>query len=90
MRMEGESDAETEWRNFRYMLFAMHPNEAAALLKDVDEAREKMEYEQEMGVPEFAAELTWEEMDEYVPFSAEEVEATLALARRFGFAMTDE
>lgn len=88
MNATDEALAESEWRQFRYMLFATHPTEAAELLSSVDEMREQSAKYVEEGFEEYAPVMGDEELFgdtfEYVPFSAEEVEATIALGQRFG------
>lgn len=82
---------DAEWRMFRYMLFAAHPTQASEMLLAMDEARAKTEMYGEEGYDEFAPEDEgiFQENFEYEPFSAEEVEATVALLRRFGVAVEE-
>jgi hypothetical protein len=46
------------------------------------------EQPEEGETPEFADELTDEEMEEYQPFSAEEVDQTIDLLKKFGVAVS--
>lgn len=90
MHDEKESASEKEWRDFRAMLFAMHPSEAKAIMEALEAAEESNRMVAGAdGLFEFAPELSDEELEDYQPFSAEEVEKTIDLLKRFGVAMEE-
>lgn len=88
LREDTKATDDREWRDFRSMLFAMHPSEAKTILDALDEAREAEALKAETGLTQFADPLddNFRKKD-YVPFSAEEVEGTIALLREFGIEL---
>lgn len=82
MRWEAEEKVALEDSRFRARLIANFP-EKAAEIQAIFEGKTS----EDDGA--FAEPMTEEEMDDYVPFSVEEVGAVTDLMRSFGFAFTD-
>lgn len=82
MYTEADDAAKLEHARFRAMIVAMHPEKAKDILEILDKNTPD-----EDGIPEFAEELSDEEMEGYTPFSAEEVGQTIELMRKFGVAV---
>jgi hypothetical protein len=85
MSDEGDQALALENARFRQMLVAMHPDRAKEILEILDGAQPLADGE----IPEWAPEMSEEEMDEYQPFSVEEAQAATDLLRRFGVAVVD-
>lgn len=68
---------------FRALLIALHPGQAKEILAVLDGATPEDDE-----IPEFAPELSDEEMEDYQPFSTEEVSQTIGLLRKFGVAVS--
>lgn len=83
MTDESEDRRKLEDARFRALLIALHPAQAKEILAVLDG-----ETPEDGGVPEFADELSDEEMEDYEPFSHEEVAQTIDLLKRFGVAVT--
>lgn len=83
MASEAEDARKLEDARFRAILVALHLGQAKEILAALDGEQEEVD-----GVPQFASELSDEEMEGYQPFSHEEVAETIDLLRRFGVAVS--
>lgn len=78
MGWEIEDEASAEDRNMRAMIIAYHLGEAKKILEAIDGVQ---------SADEFAPEMSEEEMEGYVPLSAEETSAAIEQLRKFGLAV---
>lgn len=85
MRDEADDQRRLEDARFRALLIALHPGQAKEILAALDGQPTEVD-----GIPQYAPEMTEEEMDDYQPFSVEEAQQTIDLMRRFGGAMVFE
>jgi hypothetical protein len=87
---EDRDALDSEWRQFKYMAIAAHPENTRTILDALDDAQEKASYQAaEEGWSEWAEEINDEELADYVPFSSQSQELIDAL-RRDGFLALDD
>jgi hypothetical protein len=82
---EDEEKADASWSDLRtrILLSALTPDQIPKLLEVLDGEKR----EAELGMPEFAPQLSDEEMEGYELFSHEEANEAIDMMRRFGIAV---
>ncbi len=89
---EDKEAMDNEWRQFKYMAIAAHPENTQSILAALEEAHEAAVQEslpEEEQSPEWAKPITDEELENWVPFSAD-AEQIIDELRRSGFVVTDD
>lgn len=84
-----EDKLDEEWRMFKYMAIAAHPEETNSILKALDAARDEAErMVDEDTIPEWAAPITDEEIPNYRPYG-EDAQSIIDELRQFGVAVRE-
>lgn len=83
MSFEAEDARKLEDARFRALIVATHLGQAKEILAVLDGEPQEVD-----GVPQYAPEMSEEEMENYEPFSHEEAMEAVQLLRRFGVAVS--
>jgi hypothetical protein len=86
---EFRNDLDAEWRQFKYMAIAAHPEETNNIVKALDSAREQAEAELDpVAIPEWARRITDDKVPEYESPSAY-ADEVIASLKEFGVYVKD-